>query len=83
MCEGYPEIVHADSGSKKGRVIFGVMGNFKCLYANRISFVFDFKGPSLVTDTACSASLTAFNVAMNDLLLGKILKVQLCCFMFE
>ena len=75
LTEGYPESVEPDSGSKKAKVMLAVMGNFKCLYANRISFAFDFKGPSLVTDTACSASLTAFNVAMNDLLLGRIVYI--------
>ena len=70
LTEGYPEYVQPDLGSKKVNVMLGVMGNFKCLYANRISFAFDFKGPSMVTDTACSASLNTFNVAMNDLLLG-------------
>ena len=54
-----------------GMVMLGTMGNFKSMYANRISFAFDFKGPSLITDTACSASLVAFNLAMNDLRLGE------------
>jgi acyl transferase domain-containing protein len=39
--------------------------------------VFDFKGPSMITDTACSASIFAFNVAMNDLRLGIILATYL------
>lgn len=40
------------------------------LYANRISFLFDFQGPSLVIDTACSASLVALATAMNDIRMG-------------
>ena len=75
LSEGYPEMVQPDCASNQGKVMLSVMGNFKCLYANRISYAFDFKGPSLVTDTACSASLTAFNLAMNDLLLGENFKI--------
>ena len=70
MTEGYPEVIHPDLKNQMGKEMLTVMGNFKSLLANRISFLFDFKGPSLVTETACSASLTAFNLAMNDLLLG-------------
>ena len=67
MTEGYPEVIHEDMMKQMGKELLSLMGNFKSLLANRISFLFDFKGPSLVTDTACSTSLTAFNLAMNDL----------------
>ncbi|CAG2118837.1 unnamed protein product, partial [Medioppia subpectinata] len=40
--------------------------------ANRLSYVFDFRGPSMTIDTACSASLSALNVALNDIKLGNI-----------
>ena len=73
MTEGYPESIQPDLRNNKGLNMLGIMGNFKSLYANRISFAFDFKGPSLITDTACSASLSAFNLAMNDLLLGEFI----------
>ena len=72
MTEGYPEEIQADLRGNKGLNMLTTMGNFKSLFANRISFAFDFKGPSLITDTACSASLTAFNLAMNDLKLGEV-----------
>lgn len=39
--------------------------------ANRLSFLFDFTGPSLATDTACSASLTALSMAVDSLRLGR------------
>ena len=71
MTEGYPEMINPDMKNQKAKEFWDVMGNFKCLLANRISFLFDLKGPSLVTDTACSASMTAFNLAINDLLLGE------------
>ena len=39
--------------------------------ANRISYAFDLKGPSMAVDTACAASLTALEVAIAFLHLGK------------
>ena len=45
-------------------------GTGKNMYANRISFCFDFKGPSFVVDTACSSSLVALDLAVTDIRLG-------------
>ena len=44
-----------------------VYGSSKALYANRISFIFDFIGPSTLIDTACSASMVAFQNAIQDI----------------
>jgi acyl transferase domain-containing protein len=41
------------------------------MYANRVSFVFDFKGPSMAIDTACSSSMVALDVAVTDLRTSK------------
>ncbi len=38
--------------------------------ANRVSYQFDFQGPSMAVDTACSASLTALHVALESLYCG-------------
>ena len=38
-------------------------GYIGTMTANRISYTFDLKGPSMVIDTACAASLTALEVA--------------------
>ena len=39
--------------------------------ANRVSYHFDFTGPSLTVDTACSASLTAIHLACESLRRGE------------
>lgn len=52
--------------------IFSVTGNSQSIAANRISYVFDFKGPSMAIDTACSSSLVALDRAVKDLRSGEI-----------
>ena len=47
-------------------------GNALSILANRISYVFDFKGPSLTVDTACSSSLVALRQASEALAAGDI-----------
>ncbi|KAK5989446.1 Highly reducing polyketide synthase easB [Cladobotryum mycophilum] len=42
------------------------------LMANRISYVFDLRGPSFVVDTACSSSFVALHDAVNALRSGEI-----------
>jgi acyl transferase domain-containing protein len=39
--------------------------------ANRINYVFDLLGPSLLVDTACSSSLTAMHIAMQAIRNGE------------
>lgn len=47
-------------------------GNTLSVVANRISYIFDWRGPSFTVDTACSSSLVAFAQAMSDLRSGRI-----------
>lgn len=47
-------------------------GNTLSVVANRISYVFDWHGPSFTVDTACSSSLVAFAQALSDLRSGRI-----------
>ena len=50
---------------------FQTTGNAACMLANRISYYFDFRGPSTTTDTACSSSLTALHLATQSLRSGE------------
>ncbi|XP_054160076.1 fatty acid synthase-like [Oppia nitens] len=70
--DGYAEELQPDIITQKDSVFLQNTGNMKSMFANRVSFVFDFKGPSMIVDTACSSSLTAFNLAINDLRLGNV-----------
>ncbi|MEO1066802.1 MAG: beta-ketoacyl synthase N-terminal-like domain-containing protein, partial [Pseudomonadota bacterium] len=47
-------------------------GNTLSLISNRISYIFDFQGPSFTVDTACSSSLVAMSNAVHDLQAGTI-----------
>jgi len=50
---------------------YATTGTGNCIAANRISYVFDFKGPSLAVDTACSSSLVAIHLACQSLWCGE------------
>ena len=46
-------------------------GNTASIAANRISYVFDLRGPSMALDTACSSSLVAFHQACQSVASGE------------
>ena len=47
-------------------------GNTLSVIANRISYIFDLRGPSYTLDTACSSSLLALHHAMEDIRSGRV-----------
>ena len=49
-----------------------LVGSILNTYAARISNLYDFRGPSMVLDTACSAGLVAVNYALEDLKSNRI-----------
>ncbi|BCX46607.1 3-oxoacyl-ACP synthase (polyketide synthase) [Haloferula helveola] len=57
-----------DMGSKTD--IYAATGSVHSIAANRISYVFNFKGPSVAVDTACSSALVAIHLACESLARG-------------
>lgn len=49
---------------------YGLIGCARAMFANRLSYTFDFKGPSYAVDTACSSSLIAMSTAFADMKAG-------------
>ncbi|KAK8777051.1 hypothetical protein V5799_029605 [Amblyomma americanum] len=50
---------------------YSVVGCCRSMFANRISYSFDFNGPSFTVDSACSSVMTALNQAMLALRSGQ------------
>lgn len=50
---------------------YAATGNARSIISNRISYFFDFRGPSMTIDTACSASLVALHQAVQSLRSGE------------
>lgn len=50
---------------------YAATGNARSIISNRLSYFFDFRGPSMTIDTACSASLVALHQAVQSLRSGE------------
>ncbi|KAI1292128.1 Fatty acid synthase [Halotydeus destructor] len=57
-----------DASSVSG---YGTTGSMRFMFSNRISYSFDFKGPSVTLDTACSSSFMALQQALLGLRTGQ------------
>ncbi len=57
---------------------FLLSGNTGSIAANRLSYFFDFKGPSFTVDTACSSSLVAVHLACESLWRGESMEALVC-----
>ena len=75
-CAVYVGISHFDYGTR-GLADLAVLsphfmtGNTLSVAANRLSYFFDLRGPSVAVDTACSSSLVALHHACNSLRTGE------------
>ncbi|KAF4629401.1 hypothetical protein G7Y89_g8750 [Cudoniella acicularis] len=68
MVGDYDIITTRDSDGSEG--IYNGTGTSRAMLSNRISYFFDWHGPSMTIDTACSSSLVALHQAVQQLRLG-------------
>jgi len=65
------DYLHLLAGSTSAEDPYRVTGNAGCFASGRVSYVWDFQGPSVVVDTACSSSLAAAHMACTSLRAGE------------
>ncbi|CAG2101507.1 unnamed protein product [Medioppia subpectinata] len=75
---GLPDDAYPDLTNSVNATLNKVLGHKNFMFANRISFVYDFHGPSISCDTACSSSLSTLALAYNDMLLGHVDNAIVC-----
>ena len=62
--------LQSDASGRNVADVYSATGSAFSIAANRISYCFDLRGPSLAVDTACSSSLTACHLACQSLWRG-------------
>ena len=72
---GYTSLIQRDIDITP---LYGATGTSANTLSNRISYVFDLKGPSMTMDTACSSSLTALHIACQNLQSHEIDQAIVC-----
>ncbi|KKA18098.1 Hybrid NRPS/PKS protein 1, partial [Rasamsonia emersonii CBS 393.64] len=68
MTDDYAELMHHDT---EAIPTYAATGSSRSIIANRISYFFDWHGPSMSIDTACSSSLVAVHQAVQTLRKGE------------
>ncbi|KAK1149552.1 Type I Iterative Polyketide synthase (PKS) [Aspergillus melleus] len=68
MCADYYDVQARDPESLPQ---YNATGTARSILSNRVSYFFDWKGPSLTVDTACSSSLVAVHQAVQALRQGE------------
>ena len=73
----YMGVSHSDYERLSYKDIDGIVGHdgtglYHSLVANRVSYFFNLKGPSMVTDSACSSSISALHTAISALKLDEV-----------
>jgi acyl transferase domain-containing protein len=63
----YKEMIYRDPDNAP---LYSITGACKTSLANRISWLWDLRGPSITVDTACSSSLVALHLACQSLQIG-------------
>lgn len=69
MTGDYAEVVTRDPETFSQ---YMATGTSRALISNRVSYVFDWSGPSMTVDTACSSSLVAVHLAVQALRSGDV-----------
>src|SRR5678815_987098 len=65
------DLSHRMAGDLDAVDAFSMTGVAGSIAANRLSYFFDLRGPSMAVDTACSSSLVAFHQACESILRGE------------